>query len=296
VGPQWIPPTWGYTNMLARRFLAGSLLIALGVSACGQAAPAAPPVQPTAEPALRVSGSGAALPLVRKLAEAYQAEQPDAGFQFDAGTNSGGGIQGVLQGTLDLSVANRPLTDQEATESLVVNPFARDAVVFAAHTPGRAQGLSTSQAQAIYGGTIHDWEQMDSLGGPILVLDRDPDEPQRSLFLLKLLDGQPVQARSTVLTSAGDMLQALDSTPDSLGYSTLALLRIKSPASVTVLPLDGVVPGSESLRSGAYPWYLTYSLINRPEASPAVGRFLDFVHSARGQRVLEQFDTVAAAS
>src|SRR5437868_1498664 len=113
--------------MPACRFVACAVLLAVGMFGCGPAV--SPATSPTAtqlaEPALRISGSGAAIPLVKKLADAYMLERPMARFDIDAGTNSGGGIQGVLQGTLDLSVANRPLTDSEGIEALEVEPFAR---------------------------------------------------------------------------------------------------------------------------------------------------------------------------
>lgn len=268
---------------------------ALGRRRIGLPASHAPavPVQP-AEQAIRVSGSGAALPLVRKLAEAYSRERPSAQFEIDAGTNSGGGISGVIQGTLDMSVTNRPLTEAESKESLLVHPFARDAVVFAAHTSSPLQDLSTSEVRAVYGATLTNWAQFKGSSGPIVVLDRDPEEPQRSLFLLKVLDGQPVQARTTVLTSAPDMLRTLEATSDSVGYSTLSLLRIQQPKDVRVLRLDGVTPGRDSLTAGTYPWYLTYGLVSRPDGPATIDRFLEFVRGPGGQRVLDTYDAATA--
>jgi phosphate transport system substrate-binding protein len=288
-------PPKGDLSMLTRRSFATALLVAVAISGCRPASPpAAAPAQP-AEPAIRVSGSGAALPLVQKLAEAYSREHPSATFAIDAGTNSGGGIQGVIKGTLDLAVANRPLKESEAKETLEVHPFARDAVVFAAHPANPLEGLSTSDVREVYSGNVTDWGQIGGTPGALLVLDRDPDEPQRSLFLLKLLDGRPVQARTTVLTSARDMLQTLEATSDSLGYTTLALLRIRQPKGVRVLALDGVTPGRQSLVEGTYPWYLTYSLINRPDAPSSVNRFFDFVRGPGGQRVLDEYDAATPA-
>jgi phosphate transport system substrate-binding protein len=280
--------------MLARRSLGIALLLAVAASGCRPATPpAAAPVQPV-EQAIRVSGSGAALPLVRKLAEAYSRERPSAQFEIDAGTNSGGGISGVIQGTLDMSVTNRPLTEAESKESLVVHQFARDAVAFAAHTSSPLQDLSTADVRAVYGATVTSWAQFKGANGPIVVLDRDPEEPQRSLFLLKLLDGQPIRARTTVLTSAPDMLHTLEATSDSVGYSTLSLVRILQPKDVRVLMLDGVMPGRDSLGAGTYPWYLTYGLVSRPDGPSTIDRFLEFVSGPGGRNVLDTYDAATA--
>jgi len=282
--------------MRSSRLVAGAVLLAVGLSGCAPAAvPARGPAQAEpAEVALRISGSGAAIPLVRKLADAYQLERSSARFEIDAGTNSGGGIQGVLQGTLDLSVANRPLTESESIEALDVEPFARDAVAFAVQQSSPVQSVSSSQVRDIYGGSLTDWSALGGPAGPIVLLDRDPDEPMRSLVLLKLLDGRPVQARTTVLTKAIDMVTTMASLPDALGYTTLALLHIQDHTDVRVLALDGVVPGRESVTSGAYPWQLTYSLINRPNPSVTAQRFLDWVRGPQALVILSQYDVAAA--
>jgi phosphate transport system substrate-binding protein len=280
--------------MFVRRLLVSASVLGAIVSGCQPAMPpsaSAPDL--AAEPAVRVSGSGAALPLVQKLAAAYSRQHPADRFAFDAGTNSGGGIRGVVQGTLDIGVVNRPLSEAEASDGLNVQPFAKDAVVFAAQTASSVRGLSTADVQDVYGGVRTDWEQLGGARGLILILDRDPDEPQRSQFLLPLLDGRPVQARTIMLTSVPDMLQTLEGTPNSLGYTTLTALRIRQAKQVRVLALDGVVPGREALLAGTYPWYLTYSLVTRPEAPPAVERFLAFVRSPEGQTALAEYDAAA---
>ena len=116
----------------------------------------------------------------------------------------------------------------------------------------------------------------------------------RSLVLLKLLDGRPVQARTTVLTKAIDMVTTMAALPDALGYTTLALLHIQNRTDVRVLALDGVVPGRESVTSGAYPWQLTYSLINRPNPSATAQRFLDWVRGPQARAILSQYDVATA--
>jgi phosphate transport system substrate-binding protein len=156
------------------------------------------------------------------------------------------------------------------------------------------QSLSSSQVRDIYGGSLTDWSALGGPAGPIVLLDRDPDEPMRSLVLLKLLDGRPVQARTTVLTKAIDMVTTMATLPDALGYTTLALLHIQDHTDVRVLALDGVVPGRESVTSGAYPWQLTYSLINRPNPSVTAQRFLDWVRGPQALVILSQYDVAAA--
>lgn len=273
-----------------RSMLFLALVFSLPLPSCtageGKLFPAA--VQP-AGTAIRVSGSGTALPLVKKLADAFRRQHPEAAFEFLAGTNSGGAVQGLVMDTLDLAVVNRPLLATEADEGLAYREFARDAIAFAVNLPSPIYGLSRDQMQEVYGGSLVDWKQLGGESTPILVLDRDEDESARKLVLLPLLDGRSVKARAIVLATADDMVMALEGTPNALGYTSLGLLRIRKTPRVRVLALDGEIPGAHTLAQGSYPWYLTFGLVNRLDASPSLRSFVDFALGPMGRQVLEEY-------
>ena len=102
------------------------------------------------ESGCRVSGSNSAdlgfvdRPLIGgETAEAQSREHPETEFWFDPGINSDGAIKGVLESNLDLTVANRPLSEDEAKEPLEHHAFAQDAVVCVAHRAEKVEGLFT---------------------------------------------------------------------------------------------------------------------------------------------------------
>lgn len=280
--------------MAPYRVLWAAIALSLGVASC------AAPARPTAEraapaPPVRVSGSGTVLPIVKKLAERYSREHPAVRFEIEEGTNSGGAIKGVLQGTLQLGVVNRPLTDAESKQPLEYHAFARDAVVVAANLSTTPAGLTSNQVRAIYAGRLLDWWQVGGLPGPILVFDRDDDESMRKLVLLKLMGETPVGAPTVVLTTSRDMLQALAATPNSVGYLSLGNLRIHELAGVSALSLDGVKPSLASVVSGEYPWHLTFGLVHGVEASPVVRDFVAFALGPGGRQALEEWDVAPPA-
>ncbi len=281
-----------------RLILAGvaavTVLASFALMACSAGAEREP-VTPTPAPetALRISGSGTALPLVQKLAEAYRRDNPAAQFEFPTGTNSGGAIRGVAEGNLEIAVTNRALSEPEAAQALEYHAFANDAVAFVANTAGPLPSLSTAMLQEIYGGRVTNWQQLGGQPAMMIVLDRDADESMRKLVLLRLLNWQTVQAPAVVLTSARDMLSALENTPNAIGYSSLGLLRMQRPKNVQVLALDGVAPSDETLAAGAYPWRMTFGLVDRDDAPPAVHRFIEFVKGPAGSRILAEYGYVA---
>ncbi len=276
--------------MFPQRLFAVAVLLALTLTGCATTGLRTESVAVSrSEPRLRISGSGTVLPLVEKLVEAYRRENPAAQFGFEAGTNSGGAIRGVVQGTFDMAVVNRRLEAAEASEPLEYSAFARDALVFAVHRSDPPEGLTSAQIRDVYGGSVTDWRQLGGTTGPIMVLDRDKDESARKLVLVPLLAGRPVRARTVTLSTARDMLAALNDTPDSLGYTPLGLFRIQQPRNVRVLSLDGVKPGPEEIARGTYPWQLTLGLVTQREVPAAARRFLDFVRGPGGRKVLADY-------
>ena len=98
---------------------------------------------------VRVSGSGSATPIVEVLAEEFATSHPGVSFEFRSGTNTGGGVSGVSDGTLDVGVANRPLGPEEVALGVGYHPFALDAFVFAVRLPNDVTSLTTSQVRSL---------------------------------------------------------------------------------------------------------------------------------------------------
>lgn len=275
--------------MLTRRAFIATVSAAALLAACSpQVADHRAESSSRAAP-IRVSGSGAVLPAVQKLGEAYRAKAPGASLQYPGGTNSGGGIRGVVEGTLDVAAVNRPLSDAEAREAIVYVPFVRDAAAFAVHRSVSVKGLRTAQIRDIYSGKTTNWREVGGPDAPVIVLDRDEDDSLRKLAMLPLMAGAPIVPSATVLTSASDMLAAIDSTPGAIGYSSLGLLRLRAPKQAEVLALDEVLPSGQGVASGTYAWALTFALVLRSDAPPTTRAFVEqAVASARG--VLGPFD------
>jgi phosphate transport system substrate-binding protein len=271
--------------MLARRTFITLAAASFALAACGPrpatdrgAAPAAPATR------IRVSGSGTALPAVQKLGEGYAALAPDIRLELPGGVNSGGAIRGVLEGSLEVAVTNRPLSEAEAREPLLYVPFVRDAVAFAVHRSVAVPSLRTADVRDLYSGTTATWQ---SVGGPdatVIVLDRDEDESMRKLTLVPMLAGRPVATGAITLTSAPDMLAALDTTPQAIGYTSLGLLRLRAPKNIVPVALDEVMPSPATVASGAYPWSLTFGLVIRADAAPTTQAFVE--HVARSARAV----------
>lgn len=241
-----------------------------------------------------VSGSGAATPLVARLAEAFQATDPGIGFRFETGTNSGGAIAGVVSTALDLAVVNRPLTKDEVAQAVEYHPFAVDAVAFVANRAAPPTSLSRADIAAVYGGRITDWAGLGGSAGSIIVLDRDEDESTRKQILMPLMDGEAVIDRTVVLTSAQGMIDGLSNTPDAFGYTSQALLRVIEPTGPAVVGVDGVHPTLDALADGRYDLTLTFAFVVAADASVGERAFIGWVTSPAGTEVLGRYGALPA--
>lgn len=269
-------------------------VMALIVAACSAGSAAAPP--PREAVAVRLSGSGSASPIVEELAAEFTVSHPWVSFEFGSGTNTGGGVNGVADGTLDLGVANRPLKPEEAALGVGYHRFATDAIVFAVRLPNRVTSLTTDQVRSLYRGEVTDWSQLGGDPAPVFLLGRDLDESAVKLMFEPIMGGLGAAATMTVLGRSSEMLSALDATPGAIGFSSLGLLRMSGYDSIQPVVLDGVDPGPNSIIDGSYPWVTTFALVSPPGgASEAAADFLGFVASVEARPILERYGYAPAA-
>ncbi|MBI5484759.1 MAG: hypothetical protein HY888_09900, partial [Deltaproteobacteria bacterium] len=81
-----------------------------------------------------------------------------------------------------------------------------------------------------------------------------------------------------------DAADQIEKTTGAFGVTSLSLI-LSEGRNVKILSLDGVVPDVANLESGKYPYFMTMHLVYR-KSNPAVRRFIDFVFSREGQKVL----------
>ena len=72
-----------------------------------------------------VGGTGCALAAMEDMAQAFQKKHPELAIKIIPSLGSGGGIKGVLAGSLDLALSARPLTEWEKSQGASAKEYAR---------------------------------------------------------------------------------------------------------------------------------------------------------------------------
>ena len=107
---------------------------------------------------ITVGGSSSVTPVMEKLKEAYLAVNPSAEIEIQQ-TDSTSGMQGAIDGTLDIGMASRELKDTEL-ESLTGIQIAIDGVAVIVNTENVAEDLTSAQVKDIFTGTVTQWDEV----------------------------------------------------------------------------------------------------------------------------------------
>lgn len=243
------------------------------------------PTTPGPQEAIRVAGTGSAIPVTRALAVAF-GQHGRARPVVHASIGSGGGVRALLDGVIDLALISRPLNAQEKVEGLVAIPYARVPVMVAVNGGVPERGLDSETLLDIFRGKRTEWSD----GSRIVVLQREQGDSSHAAVSRRLpvfdeINDQAYrEGRWRVLYHDASMKEALENTAGAIGLHGTG--AISSPQTVRALSIDGIAPTVENVASGAYPFTKELSFVTRGEPRDEVRAFIEFAQSDEGQRII----------
>ncbi len=248
-----------------------------------------PPTPTVEQGILRVAGSGAAIPLVSRLAQAWSADHPEPKIVVEPSIGSTGGLRAVADMAIDVGVVARPLKPSEASLDVVVVPLARDAVVLAAHPAVPTDGVSSAFVVEVMKGTRTAFE--DGSHATFLLRDREDTAHSAMERLIPTLQAPREQAhalrRFPVLRHDDAMGIALSGTPGAMGPFSLGTI-LSEHLPLKVLAIDGVRPTAEGVRTGAWKARRDLAFVVRRDRIERSAPFLAFVRGDEGAKVIEE--------
>lgn len=247
------------------------------------------PVSARAEE-IRIGGTGNALGTMRLLGSAYAKLHPDSRPVILDSIGTSGAIKAVPTGTIEIGLSSRPLNDEEAARGIVAVEYARTPTVFAVQAKNGVASITLAQIADIYAGRMTSWPD----GSRIRPVMRQPgDDNTRQIKKLSAGIEEALAAAETrdgLIYASNDQEAAdkMESIPGSIGVTTIALIRSEK-RKLRPLAIDGIEPTLENMRSGRYPMVKQFNFVLRKQYAPKVQRFLDFVKSPQGRKILEQY-------
>ena len=241
----------------------------------------------TAAERLKIGGAGAALGTMQLLANEFNARNPDVLVTTVPSLGSLGGIRAMLDGVIELAVTSRPTNATERELGVVEMEYARTPFVFAVSANSTVGSISSRELADIYAGTMKAWPD----GKPVRVVLRPASDFDTELIKMispGVREGvMAAQARPGVRLSVNDQDAAndIEKIAGAIGPSTLALI-VSENRPLKAVMLDGAVPTPANAASGAYPYHKRLFLVTRAKPSAVVMRFIAFVQSRAGRKIL----------
>lgn len=109
---------------------------------------------------INVVGSTSVEPLMAELAEAYQAHNPDVTIDITA-PGSGAGITAAIDGSADIGMASRELSEDELADLTEGAAIAVDGIAIIANKENPIENLTLEQIQSIYLGELTTWGDVE---------------------------------------------------------------------------------------------------------------------------------------
>ncbi|MFY9329860.1 MAG: substrate-binding domain-containing protein [Georgfuchsia sp.] len=236
---------------------------------------------------LIIGGTGAALGTMRLLGNEFTVANQDVRIKIMPSLGSGGGVKAVIDGAIGLAVTSRPLNESERKLGAVETEYARTPFVFAVSTKSQVTAIGSAELAAIYAGKKVTWPD----GTPVRIVLRPSSDIDTAI--VRSLSPEIDSAYSVAQTRAGvrssvndqDAADDLERIPGVIGPSTLALI-LSEKRALRALKFNGREPTAQNGASGAYPYYKRLFFVTGAQRSPAVERFIAFVQSPAGQKIL----------
>jgi phosphate transport system substrate-binding protein len=201
----------------------------------------------------------------------------------------------LVDNRADLATGSRPLLPSEVQRlnekhaSLGVSfRCARDGLSVLLNPANPVRNLDLPQLRELFTGRIENWHEVGGRDARVQILRRPPNSGTHLLFRELVLAEEAYTERATILPTTAAVVDAIRHDTASVGYGGLAFAP-----DLVHCAVGGRPPTPANVRNGAYPLarYLFLHAVRRPRGWSR--RFVDFVFSDEGQRIVGEVGFVS---
>lgn len=194
-----------------------------------------------------------------------------------AHTGTHSAYERLIRGEVDLLLESRAPSDDELAladaegVALVLDPVARDALLFLVNAQNPIDELTIEQLQAIYLAELTTWDQAGGLDQPIAPYHRNPNSGSYELMADVVMDGQsmPEWPDEWTVAAMGVLVDTISTDENGLGYSVFFyVVNMYEIPMVERLATECVQPTRGTIASGAFPFTTTTYIVTRADLDP----------------------------
>jgi len=259
--------------------------------------------------AIQNKGSDTLVNIALAWAETYRNVEPAVDIAVTGG-GSGTGIAALINGTVDIANASRPMKENEIEDARangiepVEHVVAIDALAVILHPDNPVSKLTIDQLSDIFTGRITNWSEVGGNDATIVIVSRETNSGTHVYFLEEVVrrgesDNTDIFAPQTLLMpSSVGITSEVRRNPNAIGYDGLGYVdpeheKILAVARDSSSPY--VMPSAETASDNSYPLSRDLFMYTAGEPSGALADYLDWILSPDGQQIVADLGFVPLA-
>lgn len=237
-----------------------------------------------------IDGSTGVRPLVVALAKAYREQNRDVTIDIGKGLGTKARIEALREGKIHIAMASHGLNiDSIKKQGMAVREIAKVAVVFGVNANVSVTALTDRQICDIYSVATTNWVAVGSSDMPIVPLTRPDSEVDTQVVRHNIgcLTSLKMSEVIKVAPKSGDMAKALAATGGAIGMTTMTVVE-QSTGRIKPISLRGIAPTADNVKNKTYILTRDSFLVTRASPPAAVAKFLEFIQSDAGAKVISE--------
>ena len=153
----------------------------------------------------------------------------------------------------------------------------------------KIENITLEQLRDIYNRKIKTWKELGGPDRPISVVSRDTSSGTYEVWEEKILKDDRVRPDALLVASNGQAVQTVAQNKFAIGYIGIGYID----KTVKVLNVNGKKATAGSIRDGSWPVARPLFMYTNGKPSGVIAKFLDFMLSKEGQKVVNEVKYVS---
>ena len=232
---------------------------------------------------ITISGSTSVGPLAEKLAARFE-ERENLKIEINQ-IGSSAGITNAISGVSEIGMSSRDLKQEEIDQGIEQLVIAHDGIVVVAHPSNGVKDLTVDQVKEIFTGKVTNWKDVGGEDKEIVVVSREEGSGSRDAFqeIVGYESGELIR-NAVIANGNGNIKTTVATNENAVGFISFEYMD----DTVSALKYNGVEPTAANVLAGKYELSRPFLFVYKDGVSDAAQKFMDFIVSTDGQKIVEE--------